>query len=205
MKECPECHVIFVRDVGSSCPICGTAEMVMPNLVFHCRCGFTSPRHEDINQMGECKKCEAAKAAAASSLCPSCGQPLRVTDGSCSDPHCYLWFTPRASNPADTAPESILAEAASLVSERGDRHASYGTPLDNHTCTADLWTTWLRRRYGPTVPALSAEDVCLMMVLVKCAREANTAKRDNLVDIAGYAANAEMCGSERDKRLKEQP
>ena len=37
--------------------------MVMPNLVFHCRCGFTSPRHEDINQMGECKKCEAARQA----------------------------------------------------------------------------------------------------------------------------------------------
>ena len=102
-----------------------------------------------------------------------------------------------------TGRENILTEAARIVG--GDRHASYGTPLDNHTCTADLWTTWLRRRYGPTVPALSAEDVCCLNMLQKLSREAHKAGRDNLVDIAGYAANAEMCSEERDKRLKDQP
>ena len=94
---------------------------------------------------------------------------------------------------------SILAEAARIT--QGDRRASYGVPLDNHSCTAELWTAWLRRRYGAAVPALTAEDVCLMMVMQKCAREANTPKRDNLVDIAGYAANAQMCMDERAARI----
>jgi hypothetical protein len=79
---------------------------------------------------------------------------------------------------------NILEEAASIVS--GARNADYGTPLDNHQRTADLWSAYL----GVTV---SPRMVCMMNVLQKVSRDAHAPKRDNLVDIAGYARNAELC------------
>jgi hypothetical protein len=103
------------------------------------------------------------------------------------------------SVPADPPrPESVLEEAGRITS--GDRHSSYGEPLDNHQCTADLITAFMRRKYGAQLPAFTAEDVCMINILQKCAREANTPKRDNLVDICGYARNHERCGEERKRR-----
>lgn len=82
---------------------------------------------------------------------------------------------------------NILEEAAQLTSQ--DRQATYGHPADNHGGTAAMWTAYLGKRL--TSP-LTARDVCLMQVLIKVSRESNAPKRDNLVDIAGYARNAEM-------------
>tara|TARA_R110000822_G_scaffold44890_4_gene120314 strand:+ start:2277 stop:2540 length:264 start_codon:yes stop_codon:yes gene_type:complete len=62
-----------------------------------------------------------------------------------------------------------------------DREVSYGTPADNFTLIADLWSQYLRKR-------VSARDVGMMMVLLKVARLANGKHDDSLVDIAGYAA-----------------
>lgn len=86
---------------------------------------------------------------------------------------------------------NILAEADMLTS--GDRNKSYGSPLDNHGCTAAMWSAYLSRRHGVSL-TLSPEDVCFLNVLQKCSRAANSAdvKRDTIVDIAGYARNAEM-------------
>jgi hypothetical protein len=39
---------------------------------------------------------------------------------------------------------------------------------------------------------LDAMDVCFFNILQKISRAANRTTRDTLVDIAGYAANAEM-------------
>ena len=104
------------------------------------------------------------------------------------------------SVPADSPrPESVLDEAGRITA--GDRHSSYGEPLDNHQCTADLLTAFMRRKYGAQLPAFTAEDVCMINILQKCAREANTPKRDNLVDICGYARNHERCGEERKRRV----
>jgi len=86
-------------------------------------------------------------------------------------------------------PESVLAEAARVTA--GDRQRYYGHPSDNHGNTAELWTAYLRRKYGIT-QALGARDVCMMMILLKVSRDANAPKRDNLVDVCGYARNAEQ-------------
>jgi len=79
-------------------------------------------------------------------------------------------------------PLSILTEAAEAI----DSHADYGAPLENHTRTAALWSAYL----GITI---TARQVCMLNVLQKVSRDAHSAKRDNLVDIAGYARNAELC------------
>ena len=74
---------------------------------------------------------------------------------------------------------TILDEAKEII--YGDREQTYGKPNKNLNLIAGLWGTYLDR-------PVSAQDVCMMMVLVKVARQANAYKRDNLVDISGYAA-----------------
>lgn len=92
-----------------------------------------------------------------------------------------------------SAPESVLLEAARLVD--GDRQAAYGHPRDNHGATAEMWRTYIKRRYGIDVP-LDAYDVCWMHVFEKGIRDANMRKRDNLTDGCGYLENASRTEAE---------
>lgn len=89
--------------------------------------------------------------------------------------------------PVVVAPETILEEAQRLV--YGDRQESYGHPIDDFRRTAAMWSGMLGDRLtGPLGP----EDVALMMILVKVSRECHRPKRDNVTDIAGYAATLAM-------------
>lgn len=91
--------------------------------------------------------------------------------------------------------ETVLEEAARIVD--GDRNAAYGDPTGNHGCTADMWTAYLLRRGLLAAGAvLDARDVCLLNVLQKASRDAHWRQRDNLVDVCGYARNAEIVDSE---------
>jgi hypothetical protein len=89
-------------------------------------------------------------------------------------------------------PESILTEALRVTG--GDRRENYGSPRANHMRIADLWNGYLCARAvnpagerKPTQAELNEHDVAAMMILLKLARELHTSKRDNAVDIAGYA------------------
>lgn len=86
---------------------------------------------------------------------------------------------------------TILDDAAAAV--HGARPNDYGHPLDNHSRTARLWSTYLGR-------TVSAEDVCLLNVLQKISRGMHSVTRDTLIDMAGFAANVEMIQTERDRR-----
>lgn len=86
---------------------------------------------------------------------------------------------------------NILDEANGLV--HGDRGEAYGHPLDDFTKTAKMWSAIL----GIDV---KAEQVGLCMIAVKISRQCNKPKRDNMVDIAGYAETVQMCGEERERR-----
>ena len=78
--------------------------------------------------------------------------------------------------------ESVLAEAERLVS--GERQEMYGAPEESFDQIAQCWSALLSHK-------VSTKDVALMMVMLKIIREKNKPKRDNLVDIAGYARCAE--------------
>jgi hypothetical protein len=84
---------------------------------------------------------------------------------------------------------AVLREAEGLIT--GDRNKSYGSPTENFTNIADLWNVQFRhklqdgQRFTPT-------DVATAMIHVKQARLIAQPKRDNFVDIAGYAG----CGWE---------
>ena len=94
------------------------------------------------------------------------------------------------AGPTDGVPnESVLDEAKRITG--GSRQSDYGHPADDFARTAKMWTGILagKLRDGAEV---SPMDVPLCMIAVKLARQAHRHKRDNLVDIAGYARTAAM-------------
>ena len=88
-------------------------------------------------------------------------------------------------------PPTILAEADNIAGE--DRSRDYGHPLLNHQRIAAIWNVQLA---GSLTAPITPRQVALMMIGVKLAREANTPKRDNLVDICGYVKCVEMIDAE---------
>ncbi len=78
--------------------------------------------------------------------------------------------------------EDVLLEANSLV--YGNRQASYSHPMDDYTRTSALWNTILADKLKKD---LTAEDAIMCMIMVKASRQVHKHKRDNLVDMAGYA------------------
>jgi Domain of unknown function (DUF6378) len=81
-----------------------------------------------------------------------------------------------------TKTETCLQEAQRLV--YGDRGAAYGHPIDDYTRTAGMVSAMLAAKLKEP---LTAEDLCMVMCCVKLSRQVNKPKRDNMVDLAGYA------------------
>jgi len=81
-------------------------------------------------------------------------------------------------------PEDILTEAYKLTT--GDRNHDYGDCHPDFAKIADLWQSL----FGWEV---SSVDVARAMICVKLSRSTHSAKRDNWVDIAGYARCAQIC------------
>ena len=77
-----------------------------------------------------------------------------------------------------SVPKTILEEAQEAA--YGDRHENYGHPIDNFQRIAALWEVILGTKVSP-------KNAALCMCAVKISRELHTSKRDNLVDLAGYA------------------
>ena len=83
--------------------------------------------------------------------------------------------------PPDTKKERILKLALDTVQSR---ELTHGECVENNKNIAELWSAYLG------VP-LTADEVALMMVLLKIARtKSNTKVEDHFVDMAGYAAIA---------------
>jgi len=86
-------------------------------------------------------------------------------------------------------PESALLEAHRLV--HGDRGHNYGHPIDDFTRTAGMLTALFRDKLKDEAQ-ITAADVPQIVICIKLSREQNKPKRDNRVDIAGYAETLEM-------------
>lgn len=74
--------------------------------------------------------------------------------------------------------ESILREAERIV--HGDRAVDYGEIKEAYASIAGMWSIIIGARVTP-------RDVARCMIALKLTRDCNRAKRDNAVDIAGYA------------------
>lgn len=81
------------------------------------------------------------------------------------------------------ADETPAQEAYRLV--HGARQQSYGHPADDFTKQGVMWGAIIGEHHGhdPIPP----EKIGLCMIATKIARELNRHKRDNLVDMSGYA------------------
>ncbi len=77
---------------------------------------------------------------------------------------------------------TILDQAKQAV--YNDRNADYGTVTENFTTIAKLWSAVLKTEVTP-------QQVGLCMIQVKVAWQMFKAKRDNLIDGAGYFATLE--------------
>lgn len=80
--------------------------------------------------------------------------------------------------------EDVLEEALRITS--GERQASYGPPQKEFQRTAAMWTAILGALVTPA-------DVALCMIALKISRAKWAKKRDNWVDIAGYARCGHQC------------
>lgn len=74
--------------------------------------------------------------------------------------------------------ESILQEAERIVN--GDRNQDYGDMNESFSNIAKGWSVIAGTEITP-------HQVGLMMIWLKVCRENNKHKRDNLVDVIGYA------------------
>lgn len=78
---------------------------------------------------------------------------------------------------------TILSEANQLIT--GDRAVEYGDARESFVRIAQLWSTVLGQRVTPL-------EVIRCMIALKVSRAADGYHRDSYVDIAGYAALAEL-------------
>lgn len=82
----------------------------------------------------------------------------------------------------------ILDEAKKVIN--GERKDVYGAPEDSFELIAEYWNIYLNslKKGGVNhgIPILKAQDISMMMVLFKIARESNQKKLDNIKDACGY-------------------
>ena len=74
--------------------------------------------------------------------------------------------------------KSILAEAEEIVN--GSRHSDYGDARESIGRVATIASVMTGKELAP-------EDCCAVLMAVKLVRESFAHKRDNLVDLCGYA------------------
>jgi len=109
-------------------------------------------------------------------VCDTCGSQLYGA-GAFAE-RCPLCCT---HEPEKLDTPTILEEALRVSGE--NRQRDYGHPLVNHERIAAVWNVVL----GPQLTApITPEQVVWCMIGVKLAREVNTPKADNLIDVAGY-------------------
>lgn len=78
----------------------------------------------------------------------------------------------------NTINKSILAEAEEIVN--GIRQSDYGDARESFSRIATIASVMTGKEISP-------EDCCAVMIAVKLVRESFAHKRDNLVDLCGYA------------------
>lgn len=97
----------------------------------------------------------------------------------------YESYIPRQRDEPFVNRRGMLEEADACVN--GDRNADYGDPIQDFRRTGQMWGAYLGVPVEP-------HDVAAMMCMLKVSRiRWSPTKRDNWVDLAGYAACGYDC------------
>ena len=117
--------------------------------------------------------------------CPRCGKE-QTFQGLCEE--CDKALAGKANMP-ETMRQWCLEEAMKIVYK--DRDGQYGSPEDNFSMIANLWSAYLDK-------GINTVDVAMMMSLLKIARIKGSEymSTDSFVDLAGYAACGLECREE---------
>ena len=127
-----------------------------------------------------------------STTCETCGTRWDSEElaAACDHRYARFWAQPKPlvigvePAPEPTIKEQIADEAKRIVS--GVRRSAYGKPEDNFERIARFWTAYFMNTNRDIT--VLAEDVSLMMALMKIARIAETPDHcDSWVDLVGYA------------------
>jgi hypothetical protein len=88
---------------------------------------------------------------------------------------------------------SVLLDAYNVVHE--ERDPEYGPPSEDFESLGILWATLINRylkKHGlHPIPNIPPRVVGNMMIALKINRDVHYPKRDNMIDVAGYAENVE--------------
>lgn len=109
-----------------------------------------------------------------------CSEGLQARDPDAADPRL------RGGGEDPALHRTVLEEAIETVDER---MKWYGSPKPSFIKTAAMWSAYLGT-------PITARQVCMCLALLKISRDSFRPKRDNLVDIPGYARCAELSSEE---------
>ena len=110
---------------------------------------------------------------------------------------------PRAALPTGGAPillEGIMGEEQSVLMDayrivHAERDPQYGPASEDFESLGVIWaallTRWLRKNGFRSIPSIPPRVVGNMMIALKLNRDVHFPKRDNMIDVAGYAENVE--------------
>ena len=88
---------------------------------------------------------------------------------------------------------SVLLDAYNVVHE--ERDPEYGPASEDFESLGIIWGTllsrWLKKHDLPSMPNIPPRVVGNMMIALKINRDVHFPKRDNMIDVAGYAENVE--------------
>lgn len=115
------------------------------------------------------------------------GVAVEVAIAKYSDMPIYIYPTM-----VELGKEGILEEAIRITG--GDRQSNYGPPDQDFSRTAKMWSAIKGVEF-------ESRDVAMFMIALKLSRETHQRKRDNWVDIAGYAKCGDVC--DRQQRCNE--
>ncbi len=93
--------------------------------------------------------------------------------------------------------KSVCQIADEIVS--GERRSTYGHPVKNFTETANILNAMGFSFQGRN---LEPEDVGMMMIGVKLARQLNKNTKDNIVDLIGYAKCIDLIHQHKEESTK---
>lgn len=100
-------------------------------------------------------------------------------------------FIRKAAYEAHKPSEDVLEEALRITG--GDRMADYGPPDQDFRRTAVMWEQLLTARIIDGKLDIRPQDVASCMIAIKLSRQTHQNKRDNWVDLAGYARCGNLC------------
>jgi hypothetical protein len=84
---------------------------------------------------------------------------------------------------------TLLQKANDLI--HGPRQADYGHPRDDFGASSAMMTAFLKKKLKPGC-VIEPEDIPMIMIMVKLARQANKPQYDNVLDIAGYCGTWDL-------------